>query len=81
MLNATGCVATTAEAKTDSAHAADNFPTISDHYENSVGKAEIYDKETGVIYLVMYTGWENVTITPLYNADGTLKNVNDRAKK
>ena len=34
---------------------------------------EIVDKETGVYYLVLRNNNGGVAITPLYNADGTLK--------
>jgi hypothetical protein len=38
----------------------------------------LVDRDTGVIYL-WYTYWDKYgqTLTPLYNADGTLKNIKD----
>ena len=40
----------------------------------------IVDKDTGVVYL-MYLGYCKYGITPCYNADGTLKTVDDIKEK
>lgn len=33
----------------------------------------LYDKETKVMYMIVYSYKEGLSITPLYNADGTLR--------
>ncbi len=46
----------------------DNFETI----QSDGSWRVVYDKETGVMYLII-AGYRERCITPLYNADGTLK--------
>lgn len=40
----------------------------------------VHDKETGVKYMIIASG-HRYGITPLYNADGSLQNINDNATK
>ena len=40
----------------------------------------VHDKETGVKYMIIASG-HRYGITPLYNADGSLQNINDNAMK
>ena len=50
-----------------------NFEVIEDwDYFNKV----LVDKDTGVLY-IYYKDNYGQTLTPLYNADGTLKNIKD----
>lgn len=37
----------------------------------------LVDRSTGVLYLLYYADSTGQTITPLFNADGTLKNIKD----
>ena len=49
-----------------------NFEVVGDSFIKSKKAVEIVDKETGVHYLLVSSS-HGVAITPLYNADGTLK--------
>lgn len=49
-----------------------NFEVVGDSFIKSKKAVEIIDKETGVNYLLVSSN-HSVAITPLYNADGTLK--------
>ena len=40
----------------------------------------VHDKETGVKYMIIASG-HRYGITPLYNADGSLQNINDNVTK
>lgn len=49
-----------------------NFEVVGDSFIESKKAVEIVDKETGVHYLLVSSSY-GVAITPLYNADGSLK--------
>lgn len=49
-----------------------NFEVVGDSFIESKKAVEIVDKETGVSYLLVSSN-HGMAITPLYNADGTLK--------
>ena len=49
-----------------------NFEVVGDSKIDGTYATEIIDKGTGVYYLVLRNNGD-VAITPLYNADGTLK--------
>lgn len=49
-----------------------NFEVVGDSFIKSKKAVEIVDKETGVHYLLVSSS-HGVAITPLYNADGSLK--------
>ena len=56
------------EQKENNYYPIDNFETIQ---KEGIWRV-IYDKETGVMYLLI-NGYREHAITPLYNADGTPK--------
>ena len=49
-----------------------NFEVVGDSKIDGIYATEVIDKDTGVYYLVLRNNGR-VAITPLYNADGTLK--------
>lgn len=49
-----------------------NFEVVGDSFIESKKAVEIVDKDTGVNYLLVSTKG-GIAITPLYNADGSLK--------
>lgn len=49
-----------------------NFEVVGDLFIKSNKAVEIIDKKTGVYYLLVSSN-HGIAITPLYNADGTLK--------
>lgn len=46
---------------------------------NTFGDSIICDKNTGILY-VLYSNGCHEGLSPIYNADGTLKNIKDYAK-
>lgn len=46
---------------------------IEDTYGNNITATEYIDESTGVYYLIVQEYQRAISVTPMYNADGTLK--------
>ena len=78
LLSLTGCFASKDEGDTDLSSKYVDLEIVQDISSDGIYGRILVDRDTGVLYLWYKDNYQyGQTLTPLYNADGSLKNIAD----